>query len=82
MTVCDPEIMVSRVFAGTHSSSVAERLRSWPRQLHVADMFSGAGTFHKVMEAIVHALKKNYAASMTGVEAGVEHSQSLSLSLN
>lgn len=61
--------MVSRIADGPQASSIAERLRSWPRTIHVADMFSGAGTFHKVMEAILRALKMKFASSMKDVEA-------------
>jgi hypothetical protein len=53
-------------------SDFGERLRAWPRSIHFGDMFSGAGTFRKVTDALLAALRKKFPMDMNGLEAGVD----------
>ena len=47
---------------------VAHKLRALPRQMAVGDLFSGAGTFHKVYIALMHALKLKFPEEMADAE--------------
>ena len=62
------KIMVNR--AAERLPSLPARLKSWPRKLHVADMFTGVGTFKKVMDAAFDALKNKFGDSLRDVEEG------------
>ena len=55
---------------------LGERLRAWPRAVHLGDLFSGAGTFHKVSNAIFRSLLKKFPLDMKDVKAlcGIEES--------
>ena len=39
---------------------ITARLRSWPSELCVGDLFTGAGTFVKVIDAIIHGLRDKF----------------------
>lgn len=61
--------------------SLGERLRALPRKINVADMFSGIGTFHLVMESAFKALKAKFPKEMHGVEARLESTCFIEVSL-
>lgn len=44
-----------------------QRLRAFPRDLVVADMFTGACTFLKVMDAVVERLKIEFPEEAAGL---------------
>lgn len=60
--------------------SLGERLRALPRKINVAEMFSGEGTFHLVMESF-KALKAKFPKEMHGVEARLESTCFIEVSL-
>lgn len=49
---------------------LSDRLRGWPREAHLGDMFSGAGSFYKIMNAATAALRKIFPREMQDFEAG------------
>ena len=60
--------MVKR--ASEQVPSLSDRVKSWPRTLHVADMFTGVGTFKKVMDAAFDALNKTFGDELQDVKEG------------
>lgn len=46
----------------------SDRIRSLPNHLSFADMFSGAGTFGKVVDVVIRVLKKQFPEEMSHKE--------------
>lgn len=62
-----PEIMVKRAAGAV--KNIKDKLRALPRHFHVGDMFTGVGTWDKVVHHLVEALQKEFPAEMTDLEA-------------
>ena len=48
---------------------VRDCIRSLPRDLIVGDYFTGAATFHQVMDVLVRSFKKSYPREAKGLKA-------------
>jgi hypothetical protein len=56
--------MIETAAARLGEKSLADRLRCLPKTLRVADMFSGAGTFDKVVDTVCRVLKNRFPDEM------------------
>ena len=63
------QIFVDRI--AKMEPDLADRLRGWPRTLRLGDLFSGAGTFYKVSNAIMAALNKRFPDELEDVKVFV-----------
>ena len=45
------------------------QVRAFPRDFHFGDLFTGVGTFEKVTEVLVYALRKRFPRAMKGLIA-------------
>ena len=46
--------------AGQRVPDLADRIRAIPGDIHIADMFSGTGCFHKAASALFKAIQDQY----------------------
>ena len=60
--------MIETAAARLGEKSLADRLRCLPKILRVADMFSGAGTFDKVVDTVCRVLKNRFPNEMAETE--------------
>ena len=56
--------MIETAAARLGEKSLADRLRCLPKILRVANMFSGAGTFDKVVDTVCRVLKNRFPTEM------------------
>ena len=60
------QIMVDRLARAI--PHLGDRIRTWPSDIHLGDMFSGAGTFFKVSHAAFNALTGKFPKEMSSVK--------------
>ena len=61
-----PEMAVER--AAAEVPHINARLRTWPGRLAIGDLFTGAGTFVKVVEATLNALRDRFPDDASHLE--------------
>ena len=54
--------------AGQRVPDLAERIRAIPGDIHIADLFSGTGCFHKAATALFNAIQCQYPSESAHFE--------------